>query len=235
MIVACVLRSGGDYRPEHVAQLRDSVTQWLPSARFVCLSDCDVPCERIPLITNWPGWLAKLELFRPGLFDDTVLYLDLDTLIVGSLDDIVAYPHRFTMLSDFNRPDIPASGVMAWRGDYRHLFREFHAGHVPFYRRYWPHKGDAGWIVGRLRDAPDRFDAAAPGRIVSYKSHVVGRGVPPNASIVCFHGRPRPWEVDGATLAPAPSEATALSGASCASTSCTATCGSAKCALPSDC
>ncbi len=31
--------------------------------RFVCLSDVDVPCERIFLKHGWPGWWSKVELF----------------------------------------------------------------------------------------------------------------------------------------------------------------------------
>ena len=89
MIVACVLRSGGIYSPEWVRKLRDGVArQFTVPHRFVCLSDVDVSaiCERIPLVEDWPGWWSKIELFRSGLFDDTVLYFDLDTVPVGSLD-----------------------------------------------------------------------------------------------------------------------------------------------------
>jgi len=55
--VICVLRSGGQYDAEWVRKLRDGVKRNLARPhRFVCLSDVDVPCERIPLQHDWPGW-----------------------------------------------------------------------------------------------------------------------------------------------------------------------------------
>lgn len=89
----------------------------------MCLSDVDVPCERVPLITELPGWYAKLELFH---MTGPVLYFDLDTVITGDLSEIASYPHQFTMLRDFTHPEYPASGVMAWHGDYGFLFDKLH-------------------------------------------------------------------------------------------------------------
>lgn len=206
MIVACVLRYGGDYGPEYVARLREGVRRYLSGARFVCLSDGEVPCERIPLTTRWPGWLSKLEIFRPGLFDGPVLYLDLDTAVTGSLAEIAAYPHRFTMLSDFYRPELAASGVMAWCGDYSAIFRRFSDRLVPLFRGIRPFRGDCGWILRCLDQEPERFQDLFPGQVVSYKAdvraptgHRCDRGtgaVPCNARLVCFHGRPRPHELN---------------------------------------
>src|SRR5688500_17803184 len=34
-------------------------------------------------------WWAKIRLFRPGLFTGRVLYLDLDSVITGLLDELV--------------------------------------------------------------------------------------------------------------------------------------------------
>ena len=59
--------------------------------RFVCLTNVpdefDETMEVIPLKHNWKGWWSKLELFRPGVFEDgdRVFYLDLDSVIVQSL------------------------------------------------------------------------------------------------------------------------------------------------------
>lgn len=87
-VVACVLKSGGDFDAEYVERLRDGVKKYL-GIRFVCLSDVDVPCERIPLTQNLPGWWSKMELFRPDIEGD-IFYLDLDTVIVGDLRPVVA-------------------------------------------------------------------------------------------------------------------------------------------------
>src|SRR6185369_16858814 len=103
LTVACVLKSGGIYDATWVSRLRDGVARHLPvDHRFVCLSDIEVPCERIPLEHDWPGWWSKIELLKLP----SVLFFDLDTAIVGSLDDIARHALRtdFTMLRDFYAP-----------------------------------------------------------------------------------------------------------------------------------
>lgn len=149
----------------------------------MCLSDVDVPCERVPLITELPGWYAKLELFR---LTGPVLYFDLDTVITGDLSEITSYPHQFTMLRDFTHPEYPASGVMAWHGDYGFLLDDFTMNH--------PGHGDQGYIGSKI--APDLFQEMFPGQIVSRKQPDLRNA---NERVVCFHGDPRPhtvrWQV----------------------------------------
>lgn len=192
LTVATVLRAGGEYRPEHVARLRDQVARHSPAARFVCLSDQQVECERVPLLHDWPGWWAKIELFRPGAVPGPCLYLDLDTDVVGPVDDLVG--ERFTMLSDFYRPDLPASGVMAWPATPpAHLYELFRrdAGRHMRACRTRERWGDQGFIGAHLGGEPLRFGP----EVVSYKVHVRGRGVPAGARVVAYHGRPKPWEI----------------------------------------
>lgn len=84
--VLTVLRSGGEYGPQHVQAIQRQLKQWAPDAALTCLSDVDVPgVDTIPLHHSFPGWWAKLELFRPGLPAD-FLYTDLDNVILGPLD-----------------------------------------------------------------------------------------------------------------------------------------------------
>ena len=191
--VACVLRSGGCYTPEYVERLRDGVAKHLAIPhRFVCLSDVDVPCERIPLVTEWRGWWSKLELFRPGLLKGQVLYFDLDTVIHGDITPLAVHPHKFTMLSDLLAPARLASGVLAWDGDYSHLFKLWHPRLEPRYRTAsrW---GDQGWIAEKLGCVPGRFQGQFPGMFASYKASTPQQKAA--ASVVCFHGQPRPHEV----------------------------------------
>jgi hypothetical protein len=59
--------------------------------QFVCLSNVHVKgVGCIPLEDDLPGWWSKIELFKHDF--GRTLYLDLDTLPVGSLDEIVNYP-----------------------------------------------------------------------------------------------------------------------------------------------
>lgn len=184
MIVACVLKSGGCYTPEYVERLKAGVDANLSGHDFVCLSDMEVPCDKVELTEGYPGWYSKLELFR---LTGPVLYFDLDTVIVGDLTEIAEHPHRFTMLSDFYRLEKPASGVMAWHGDYSHLLTEFDLSKV----QHYPGHGDQGYIASKI--TPDRFQDLFPGQITSRK---VTNTRNPNERVVCFHGLPRPADVE---------------------------------------
>ena len=92
MRIVTVLKSRGtfgpsEFQPVHVKALQRQVEKWAPFAQFTCLSDVPVEgVECVPLKRNWPGWWSKLELFDPELGGD-FLFTDLDTLIVGPLDD----------------------------------------------------------------------------------------------------------------------------------------------------
>jgi hypothetical protein len=191
LTVACVLRSGGDYDVDYVEKLRDGVARHLSLAhRFVCLSDVEVPCDRVPILRSWSGWWSKLELFE--WFTGPTLYFDLDTVIVGSIDDIANYPHQFSMLSDFGRPSSCASGVMAWCGDFSNIALEFSEERAADYLEptRW---GDQAWISETVGLEPDRLQELFPRQIVSRK---FGARWPGEERVVCFHGVPRPRDVN---------------------------------------
>lgn len=198
MIVLSVLRSGGDYDAEDVVQLCRGVRLWAGRpVRFVCLSDVPLPpepgLERLPLLFDWLGWWAKLEVFRPSVLPAAPgprLYLDLDTVINGDVTEI--QPEAFAMLSDFYRPDLAQSGVMAWpEGDPmpRRIWRAWMRGPT---EHMHTHRGDGEWIR-TIVPAALRLQDAFPGQIVSYKVDVKPRGATPSgARVICFHGQPRP-------------------------------------------
>lgn len=203
--IACVLRASKDYDAEYVARLRDGVAKHLSEPhRFFCLSDVDVPCERIPLQHDWPGWWSKMELFRPDIEGD-LLYFDLDTLIVGDLSGI-AEKRDLTMLEDFWSPGRLASGVMYLPGYERaEAYEEFVRDpdrHMHLHRGH----GDGGYLMERFEGRAETWQEMTPDQIVSYKAHVrkpqhptMERGngtLPEDARVVCFHGLPRPRDVN---------------------------------------
>lgn len=201
--VVCVLKTGGEYRPEHVYALAASVARNLHIPyRFICLTDylgtfADV--EKIQLPQDWPGWWSKLCLFAPGLFDGPVFYLDLDTIVVGRLDDIVV-AHHFTVLENFWSKARIGSGLMAWseaaKPQLARIYERFCRAPERYMKEYvvtekW---GDQGFIRYHSPIEPARWQTKYPGQVVSFKMHVLKqRRVPPRASVVCFHGKPRPW------------------------------------------
>lgn len=202
-MIACVLRSGGIYGPAHVQRLAAQARLVAPGERFVCLSDVAVPgIEIVPLAQRWPGWWAKLELFRPGAFADgtRVLYADLDTTFLGSLDGLLARTEPFLALADFyRRPPAVArrglgSGLMAWTaGTLGAVYEQFAADAVSAQRRCG-FGGDQRFLEQTLGlDAVTFWEDVVPGQVVSYKVHC-RQGIPPEACVICFHGQPKPWD-----------------------------------------
>lgn len=203
LTIACVLRGGAEFRTEHVAALAAGVRAHLTSPhRLLCLTDLageveGAGVEAVPLREPWPGWWAKIELFRPNLFDGPVFYLDIDTVIVGPLDDLVL-GHRFTVLENFWAPDRIGSGLMAWdaAADLGQIYRRFCMAPEAIMRQYvTPERwGDQGFIRFNSPVKPETWQAKHPGRVVSYRRHVLPAGrVPGGASVVCYGGKARPW------------------------------------------
>ena len=181
----CVLRSGGDFLPEHVARLRDMV-HGMP---FVCLSDVPVDCERIALRHDWPRWWAKMEIFAPWVEGD-ILYIDLDTTILK----MPAMPDRTTVLRDAADDRCIGSGLMFLKAEDRpQVWRDFAADPKRAMEscKYWPNYGDQGFLRRYFTRAQKWQDIA---RIYSYKLQCQD-GVPEDAEIVYFHGKPRPWNL----------------------------------------
>lgn len=203
--IACVLRSGGIYDERWVDRLRAGVERHITRPyRFVCLTDLEPDCETIALERAWQGWWSKIELFRPGLFEGQVIYLDLDVIVVGDLGEIVSHPHKFTMAQDYYRRHWKCSTAMAWDGsqDFR-LYQHFAKNPSHFMSRYDGRNGrklgDQGFIEDWLQHIginidtfPDLFGRYS---VASYKVDKCIAGPPPGASVVAFHGKPKPNDI----------------------------------------
>lgn len=192
--IVTVLRSGGEYTAAHVDRLRAQVMAYAPGCEFICLRDDGIGPYR--LISDWPGWWAKMEVFAiPG----PVIYMDLDTLIVDRLDLLIRFAETtdFIALQDFYHPSRLGSGLMAWRGDMRHVLDAFAADAENIMathnrRDKW---GDQAFIETMTAGSSFYWQEVLPNSVVSWKAHCRDGGIPPGAKVVCFHGRPRPWEI----------------------------------------
>jgi hypothetical protein len=197
--IACVLKTGGDYDVQYVINLKIALDRNLTYPfKFVCLTDDPLVkgVDTIRLSNGHPGWWSKIELFRPGWADtERVLYFDLDTLILGNIDDLLELGDDFYGLRPWNAANLRAgncaSGIMAWKnGDYGFLYEKFNATEIN-------RLGDQAYISAALKAHGGTFTPlqdAAPG-IYSYKRECRRHGPPGDARIVCFHGRPRVHEV----------------------------------------
>jgi hypothetical protein len=191
--IASVLRSGGDYQPAHVRALAAMCARFAPAHRFVVLTDqCysfaeDDEIEAIPLRANWPGWWAKMEVFRLA---GPVLYLDLDTVLVRDIQPLIELVRHdpFVILRDFYRGrsnrNAMQSSMMWWTGDLSRLTADFKAD-PRFYLG-----GDQEWLEQHYTGELAFWQDVAPRAIGSFKASPRTA----NERVIIFHGQPRPWQ-----------------------------------------
>lgn len=177
--------------------------QWV-GADFWCLSDVEIPgVKTLPLKFDWPGWWSKMELMRPSI-SGPMLYLDLDSSVVGGLEAIASL-ERLTIMRDVYRPDGLQSSIMVLPEGVRHQIWNHWIDRPDEWMRVYRKGGDQAFLERFWLDRADRFQDVLPGQVVSFKAHVreavrkdreFGNGmVPEGARVVAFHGKPRPWEV----------------------------------------
>jgi hypothetical protein len=166
--VACVwVKANVPYSVEYVANLRAMVRKHLTRPhRFVCLTDrpdqlpSGVEPIRIHHLSDLAGWWAKLCLFAPGALSGRSLYLDLDSIVVASLDPIIDFPSPFAL--------VPHAGTFtgAYKGKTRAVVKRFNSSVMVFEpdvltRLYtdWTKDvadrlhGDQDWIGEQMPDA----------------------------------------------------------------------------------
>ncbi len=141
------------------------------------------------------GWWQKCSLFIPSLFSDgdRVVWMDLDTIILGNIRDIAEYRGDFAILRDPFFPQHHGSAVMAWKPGYLdHIWTTWDKGGRP---QFDP-RGDQRWIE-TMQPKADFWQDMFPGIFLSYKAHIRPIGyVPERTRVVIFHGKPKPHELD---------------------------------------
>lgn len=199
MLIVLVLKSGGIYTPRHAEILAEQIFHNSPRhIPVLCLTDMDCPArvKCSPLKYNLPGWWSKMELFRPDIKGD-LLYFDLDTAIGASLRDIVAVD-KLTLLRDFYRDGtrklegLQSAMMFLPEADRAEVWDAFIAN---------PKKamlecatgGDQQFLERFYLQKAQRWQDVLPGQVVSYKVHCK-HGVPPDARVVCAHGKPKLWD-----------------------------------------
>ncbi len=225
--IVCCVKWGTKYPALYVNRLRSMVRRHLASPHeFVCLTDdpggLDPDIQPIALPdAGYSGWWNKISLFRGDLFPPgrTLLYFDVDVVIVGPLDFMLDGNADFTIARAFSKNLGFNSSVMRLRaGALTYVYERFaeDAENVTTSVRF---AGDQNWIQAQVPDAA----LFPPDRIVSYKKdlnahiflsakklgldflkapHFMTVSPPPGASIVVFHGKPDPEDVMDAPYGP---------------------------------
>ena len=128
------------------------------------------------------------------MFDERVVFFDLDTLILGNIDPLLEYDGEMAGLTDFYNPSWWATGVMAFNGrDYKHITDEWkiekdtYTAKIGLGDMEYIGNLDQGRYKRKLKFLQDLF----PGMFASLKADCHPRP-PEGTEVVCFHGQPRP-------------------------------------------
>jgi hypothetical protein len=208
----------GFYSPEYVNRLYNSCLRntTMPFDFVLYIGpEAEEKCEGInPAIriipVGLPYWWSGFVFWQyapPGIETDILLYLDLDQVIVGSLDDLVLFPSNQAYMKGYPKHACP-NGMERFTCVSTSLLRAG-AGHKVWdeYERLgkpqwdpWNPPGDRLLPIGcqSILDDPKhgiKYDLFPEEWICSYKLQVLQKGLPADCRIVAFHGRPKPHEV----------------------------------------
>lgn len=187
-----------EFNASHVVALQKQVAKWAPGVQFECLSDIAIPgVDCRPLKRGWRGWWSKIELFDPE-FPGDFLFMDLDTVISGSLSDVLAVD-KLTLLRDFYRDGkklkegLGGGLLYLPAGNARRAVWDDFTANPSLSMRLYP-RGDQFLFETHYLNTAQRWQDVVPGQVISWKVHCQN-GIPSDARVICFHGKPRPWEV----------------------------------------
>jgi hypothetical protein len=120
MLTVLCFRWGTKYRDEYVARLAAGVKRHLSMPhRFLCVTNDPAPCETIPiddvdLLSVRDGCYVRLRAFDPawqakhGI--ERLVWLDLDTVVTGSLDKLFDRPEPLVVLRGGHWNPCPMNG-----------------------------------------------------------------------------------------------------------------------------
>jgi hypothetical protein len=207
------MKWGTKYAPEYVDRLYAMVRRQLSGDfRFICLTDdsrgirAEVECFAIPpldLPSGLPerGW-KKLTSFAADLHGlrGPALFLDVDVVIVGSLNAFFEYPGDFLIIHDYKRPWRVTGNSSVYRfqigahPDVLDYFRKNFAQIRKDFRNEQSYLSDFLCRQGKLQYWPAAW-------CPSFKYHCIPRWpsnywrepfVPSGAKVVIFHGECNP-------------------------------------------
>ena len=143
----------------------------------------------------WKLWIFSWE-FRTSIGYRPILWLDLDTVVLDSLDFLIN-GSEFLILRDIYRKDRWGSGIMYIPPRFGQNIWETFVKRPHKYMQEYARCGDQHFIQTHGGLGGGLIQERHPGKVVSYKADIRDNGgkVPKGAHVVVFHGRPRPHEV----------------------------------------
>lgn len=156
------LKHGTKYGPDYVNRLYNMVARNCNlDYEFACLTDdgsgLDPRIKIIQLQVNLNGWWCKPYMFSRDLpINGTVLYMDLDVVVAGSIDKLFTYqPTHWCTIRDFTRAMRPdwkkynSSIVRFTTGQLHNVWEDFQKDQINIQRRL---HGDQDWLYEATRN-----------------------------------------------------------------------------------
>jgi len=214
------MKWGTLYGPEYANRLYAMVARNITRPfRFVCFTDDETGLRREIVVRPLPHididppyektpW-KKLALYEADLGDvtGTALFLDLDLVIVGSLDRFFEFPGAYCVIRNWTRPKDIVGNTSVFRfeiGAHTDLLERFHSRST----QHWVDKDRIEQtFLSRILHEQGQLTFWPDGWCASFKVHALPGGwkfprlllnwvkrsqVPDEASIVVFHGHPNP-------------------------------------------
>lgn len=164
--------------------------------------------RRIKIVqVGLPFWWCAMpfwQRYAPGVETESVLYLDLDQVILGNIDEIVRYPSNHAYMKDYPAYCCPpglegdgnASVSLIRHGAGERVWAEYVANGKPVWNPRNPFKGRklplAVQSIVNNRDLHIEHDVFPEQWVSSYRLWAAKNGPPEGCKIVSFHGQPKP-------------------------------------------
>ena len=193
------------YNPEYVDKLyRGIARNFRGTFDFICLTDQNYKFKepiiqnRLSMSVDQYGWMCMVDVYRPELCTTKRFTIGLDTIITGSLDDIFEHNTRIGLCGDPYTPQWICNAVTLaspefceeywnlWAGNTQNIMDSCLFFNVPSEMA----------VLRKYYNNVERLDRTFPGKILSYKAHVLPNPyVVENSSIVYCHGEPKPHQI----------------------------------------
>lgn len=154
-----------------------------------------------------PSWWSTLPWFQknpPGVNTETILFLDLDIVIIGSLDAIIQFPAQQAHMKDepshmcrHGRDRYMNTSVTLLRnGAGAKVWEEYVKAGKPIWDALHPPPGAPLRMAEQeiINDPRNgiQYELFPEKWVCSYKFEVLRHGIPDDCRVVVFHGQPKP-------------------------------------------
>ena len=169
---------------------------------FICFTDRSGEKDKFmdgidvrPLdVPDWPLNFKKLFLYKPnnGL-KGRILFIDLDSVIIDSIDEMASYSGEFCGIKPFNlNVQHTAGGLLSFEAGFGEHIWDQVSKNVDYWEKLTG-GGNERFVYHHLIPNPDRWQDLYPGHLVSYRLSCMNKSKPPeNARLIAFYAIKKP-------------------------------------------